>query len=257
MTRLPLAALAAVLRVLSTVVLLHLAALPAQAEGTDRCAIARWLFNGSGWDEMGYHPITLHGGATFVPTCGSDGLFTSGSDSSNYGTYPPFGEMPSGTIAFQFELETPFHADPAYNDPITFIGSNRVGHLVGDIGVRLDPEDGRLWLVQEHPIVGPDWLLKSTKSYWEAGVCFRVEIEWGPTGRKMKVATPGYFEMNSDDVVRDHAFSLDATLTKVLYRDDAGTPPTGVKLDWLEVACPCPPVGTQPTSWGLVKALYR
>lgn len=223
-------------------------------EGTERAAIARWLFNGNGSDEAGAHPVTLHGDATFVLTCESVGLLAGSAGA--HGTYPPLDQVPNGTISFRFELQHAFGADASYANPIVIINSNRPGHLVGDMSVRLDPTDGKLWFVMEHPVVSSRWLLKSTKSHWEPGVCYLAEIEWGPTGRSMKVTSPDYFEWNADEEVRAYLFSADATLTTVLSRA-SDSPPTGVKLDWLEVAAPPPPVATAITGWGRLKSLYR
>ncbi|MFN8176814.1 MAG: hypothetical protein U0167_02750 [bacterium] len=219
-------------------------------EGTGRVAIARWLFDGSASDEMGGHPITLYGGATFAPACGSQGLFTG--DPASYGTYPPIGEMTTGTISFQFELGAAFGADGTNPDPVIIINSNRVGHLVGDFSIRLEPTDGKLWFVQEDPFVSPAWSLKSARDSWQPGVCHRVEIQWNESGRVMQIMSPGYFERRQDAFAHP-AFATDATLTTVL----ADAPPAGITLDWLEVACACPPLATEPTGWGLVKASYR
>jgi hypothetical protein len=201
-------------------------------DGEPDCVEARWLFEENGDDETGRHDCTLFGGAMYVPTPQGWGLHTS--DPSSYASYdPPIAEMASGELVILFMLDEPFFAMPSYGNPIVIINSNHDGHNVGDMSVRLDPADGKLWFVQENAL--PEWTLKTAKANWDAGVWYEVSVSWGLAGRRIEVRWPSGMDAVSDDVVSP-CFSSSATL-KTLASRASDSPPNGLTIDRLELRC--------------------
>ncbi|MDH4038856.1 MAG: hypothetical protein OEY32_16050 [Candidatus Krumholzibacteria bacterium] len=192
---------------------------------------ALWLFNGTGRDLTGNHPCELIGNATFGYGPGRRGLHTE--DASGYARYnPPIQVLSSGRISCWFTLDETFAANPAFNNPIILIKSNRAGHHTGDFSVRLDPSDGKLWLVQEQDASTSTLNLKTQKANWPAGT-YHVTIRWGANGREIWVAWAGGCDRVSDSSV-SACFAADATEPWIASR--AGdSPTTGLTIHHLAV----------------------
>jgi len=193
---------------------------------------ALWLFDGNGDDLSGGHNATLVGSATFSATPNNQGLHTN--DAGSYATYSPtIDQMDEGQIIVDFMLDDTFTTDAGSSNPIVIISSNRGGHNAGDFSVRLDPTDGKMWFVQENPVVSPDWVLKTTKSTWEPNVWFTAMLTWSSHGRRIHVTWDSGAEEVSD-TFGFPCFAADASETFIASRA-SDTPTTGLTIDRIEV----------------------
>lgn len=194
-------------------------------------ALAIWGFENSGLDQTDRHHAQLAGGAAFVTTPGGTGLYTTtGDDLAS--CEPVLPQLDAGRMHLSFKLEAPFTSDPDYTNPIGIFGSNRMGLYIGDCGIRLDPEDGKLWFVQEGAI--PHWTLKTNKDYWEANTWFEITVAWSETGRSIAVSWPEGSDFVADDVVSP-CFSEDADWNQIAYRDSTTAPNHGLTLEYLSI----------------------